>query len=280
MLPSDMWDLLLSHKIHVLACGDPGQLPPINPKDDNHVLDKPHIFLDEIMRQAQDSEIIRLSMHIREGKPLHTFPCANAEVKIIRPQEITSGMYQWADQVICATNNTRHDINKLIRQLNGRDGDPQVGDKVISLKNHWFELSNENLTPLTNGTIGTITDVSNYEYYLPPGIHTNPKMPALTLSMVDEDGDSYEDMILDYNALVNGKKYLSDKQEYYLAKKALVPYEFSYGYAITCWKAQGSEWGKVLGIEESFPFDKETHKRYLYTMATRASNKLVLVRKN
>lgn len=50
MLPLEMWNLLLSHHIYVLACGDPGQLPPINPEDDNHILDNPHVFLDEIMR--------------------------------------------------------------------------------------------------------------------------------------------------------------------------------------------------------------------------------------
>jgi len=53
-------------------------LPPVpdgNEDPDNHVLDHPHIFLDEIMRQAQESEIIRLSMHVREGNPLLTFPC-------------------------------------------------------------------------------------------------------------------------------------------------------------------------------------------------------------
>ena len=76
MLPRPMWELLMTHNVYILATGDPGQLPPINPDDDNHVLDKPHVFLDEIMRQAQDSEIIRLSMHIREGQPLSTFECA------------------------------------------------------------------------------------------------------------------------------------------------------------------------------------------------------------
>ena len=48
----------------------------IEKNENNHVLDKPHIFLDEIMRQAQDSEIIRLSMWVREGKPLGQFPVA------------------------------------------------------------------------------------------------------------------------------------------------------------------------------------------------------------
>jgi ATP-dependent exoDNAse (exonuclease V) alpha subunit len=52
----------------------------------------------------------------------------------------------------------------------------------------------------------------------------------------------------------------------------------TYGYAITCHAAQGSEWDKVLVIEESFPFDKTEHARWLYTACTRASDKLVLVR--
>jgi hypothetical protein len=34
-----------------------------------------------------------------------------------------------------------------------------------------------------------------------------------------------------------------------------------------------------LGFEENHPFDKEEHKKYLYTMATRASDKLVIIRK-
>ena len=58
----------------------------------------------------------------------------------------------------------------------------------------------------------------------------------------------------------------------------IVPKEFAYGYAITVHKAQGSEWDKVLVLEERFPFDKEEHARWLYTAVTRASDKLVLLR--
>ena len=54
--------------------------------------------------------------------------------------------------------------------------------------------------------------------------------------------------------------------------------EFTYGYAVTTHKAQGSEWDKVLILEEKFPFEKEEHARWLYTAVTRASEKLVLVR--
>ena len=58
----------------------------------------------------------------------------------------------------------------------------------------------------------------------------------------------------------------------------IIPREFAYGYAITCHKSQGSEFEKVLVLEESFPFEKKEHARWLYTACTRASEKLVLLR--
>ena len=100
MLPKAIWDLLLSHHIHVIALGDPGQLPPIG--ESNKVLDKPHVFLDEIMRQAQESEIIRLTMQIREGKPL--VPFIGNEVQVLTKNDVVSGLYTWADQIIAAKN--------------------------------------------------------------------------------------------------------------------------------------------------------------------------------
>ena len=56
------------------------------------------------------------------------------------------------------------------------------------------------------------------------------------------------------------------------------PLDFNYGYAITCHKAQGSEWDNIVVMEEWFPNDLETHCRWLYTALTRASEKVVIVR--
>jgi len=36
-------------------------------------------------------------MHVRAGKPLHTFQAAQKEVMIVRPFEVTDGMKLWAD---------------------------------------------------------------------------------------------------------------------------------------------------------------------------------------
>ena len=282
MLPKPMWDLLMKHNIYILATGDPGQLPPVNPEDDNHMLDNPHVFLDEIMRQAQDSEIIRLSMHIREGLPLSTFGCEGRQVQIFNKGDVVSGMYDWADQILCATNAQRTQINNFVRQQKGFGPEPEVGDKVISLRNHWDFASSSGEWALTNGSIGTIEYMTERPIWVPKYIYDKGPIPYLFTDVVLDDGDKFNSIPIDYNSLKNGEMTLNPKQTYMLNRqKDLLdaPYEFAYAYAITVWKAQGSEWNKVLGFEEWFPNDTDTHRRFLYTMATRASNKLVIIKK-
>ena len=280
MLPKEMWELLLRHHIHIIACGDPEQLPPINPDMDNHVLDHPHVFLDEIMRQAAESEIIRLSMHVREGNPLETFQCDNQQVQVITKNDVVTGMYEWADQIICATNNTRVNVNNNMRKLRGFSDAPQENDKVISLSNHW-DIFSTGHAPLTNGSIGYLKEFTVQSIYLPKYIY-NGSLEVMIATVETEDKDIFTGLTLDYNFLINNKKTLSPQQEYKLLKNKRYmdpPFDFTYGYAITCHKAQGSEWQKLLVFEEKFPFDKEEHRRWLYTAITRASEKLVIVKK-
>ena len=282
MLPKEMWLRLLSHRIHVIACGAPFQLPPIDKDSDNHVLDNPHIFLDEIMRQAYDSEIIRFSMWIREGKPINEFPATGQQVMFVKPEEIVTGMYDWADQILCATNAKRNAINMNMRQIKGFGPEPAVGDKIISLRNQWEFFSNGVVdpAPLTNGTIGVIQRTDRYDMSLPFWI-SEKKIPILYTNMIDENGDVFNYIPVDYTSLTTGEKFLTGKQEFQIRKNPNCPdppFEFAYAYGITCHKAQGSEWGKVKVYEEGFPYEKTEHARWAYTAATRASEKLVWVR--
>lgn len=282
MLPLKMWELLMSHGVYVLACGDPGQLPPIDKSTDNHVLDTPHIFLDEIMRQAQDSEIIRLSMWVREGKPLSDYKGTNEQVQLFTQNELVDGMYSWADQILCATNAKRNEINNYVRAQKGYGIEPEIGDKIISLHNHWEFMSDDLTWALTNGSIGTIDCYQNNSVYVPKYIYQGP-ITYMTTDIRLEDGALFLDVPIDYKMLKTGVSTLDAKQSYLLKKnkklRIEVPYDFAYAYAITTWKAQGSEWDKVLGIEEQFPYDEDTHRRFLYTMITRAKDKLVIIKK-
>lgn len=280
MLPKQMWELLLAHHIPIVCCGDPEQLPPIDPNTDNHVLDKPHVFLDEIMRQAAESEIIRLSMFIREGNNLADFKCENQQVQIFQKKDVVTGMYEWADQMLCATNKTRTDVNAAMRSLRGFNQTPQVNDKIISLSNQW-EFGSTIGTPLTNGSIGSIDDYRIDYKYLPRYISSEP-MEIMYTNMLTEDGEYFTEIPIDFNYLKYGQETLNSKQKYQMKKNVRCPdppFDFTYGYCITVHKAQGSEWNKILVFEENFPFSKEEHRRWLYTAITRASEKIVVVKK-
>lgn len=278
MLPSDMWELLLSHKIYVLACGDPFQIPPIDPTKDNHVLDNPHIFLDEVMRQAKESDIICLSMDIRNGKSITPF--MGNDARVFSRKDLVDGMYFWADEIICGTNNTRRDINEYMRKSQGRDLQPEIGDKIICGRNCWGVLSFKEKNPLINGTIGIIKDMSIIynEYFSGSQLI---QVPILSTD-IESSNDIFLMAGIDYQCLTTGKKYLSPEEEYKLRKdkrNGELPIEFDYGYAITCHRAQGSQWDKVLVIEENFPFKTIEHARWLYTACTRATKRLTLVLK-
>ena len=291
MLPNKMWLTLLRHPVYILAVGDPGQLPPLPPKageeeTNNHVLDNPHIFLDEIMRQAQDSEIIRLSMHVREGLSLRDFPCAQEEVQIFKPHQVVDGMYLWADQILCATNAKKNQINNFVRKQLGYGEEPCIGDKIICRENHWDRLSIADEWALTNGAIGTISKF-NVEKIGYPSYICNTQVDYMYTDMrFEEANDDFIALPIDYKKLTTDTSALTGPQIYRVngfankGKCAPAPYEFNYAYAITTHKAQGSEWDKILVFEENFPFQNEEHKRWLYTAITRASKKLVIVTKS
>ena len=282
MAPKTLIDLLFTHNVYVICLGDPGQLPPIDKNEDNHLLDHPHIFLDEIMRQAQESEIIRLTMKIRNHEPIDYYD--GKEVKIIPYSQLNTGILQWGDQILTATNNRRQAINNQMRQLKNYPNYPVDGDKMICLRNYWEDFSVGG-DPLVNGTIGILNNSFQTWRQIPPIVKSNiKKFDVLTGDLIIPDtNDMYDLVDMDQKMILTGNKCCGWQLSYKLGKLRLkygdiVPKEFAYAYAITCHKAQGSEWNNIVVLEENFPFDKEEHARWLYTACTRSSEKLVLVR--
>lgn len=284
MVPKELLQRLIKYNVHIICLGDPGQLPPINKNEDNHLLDHPHVFLDEIMRQEAESEIINLTMDIRAGKPLTRYQ--GKEVQVLNKDELTTGMLLWADQIICAKNETRIALNNQMRDLLGRSGGPQDGDKVICLKNNW-DIYSVNNNPLVNGTIGYLKDSFSTYINLPRQITSDgqpKKLDILTANFISDTEEDYGILNMDKQLITTGVPGLDWKTSYKMGRnwwfQDKIPDQFTYGYAITGWKAQGSEWDNVLVIEEGFPFDKEEHKQFLYTCATRAAKKLVIIKKD
>ena len=260
MLEKEQWAILMRWGIPVIALGDPFQLPPIH--EDNGVLAHPHVFLDQVMRQAQDSEIIRLSMDIRDGKSLSLYN--GKDVAVIEKSKIADQLLLKADQVLCGKNATRFGLNQRIRRAVWGDRyriAPINGDKCICLKNYWDKGN------LTNGTIGTVDKIYTRDSYL--------LKPMMLASFQSDIGDKYDFLSMDYKIFTEGKTTVN-QDNWRMFPKYERPMEFDYGYAITVHKSQGSEFNKVILFNEHLGSDREHYLRWLYTGATRASKKLIV----
>lgn len=259
MLEKEQWEILMRWGIHVICLGDPFQLPSIN--QENHILDHPHIFLDEIMRQAQDSEIIRLSMDVRAGKPLSLFK--GKDVWVVPKDKITDRMLSIANIVLCGKNATRYYLNQKMRRLRWQEqykDEPIEGDKIICLKNYW------NYGDLANGLIGTIDWIDKQEDFI---------LKTKLIADFKTDDNVFRGLSMDYQLFTDGKP-LVNQDNWKMYPKEIRPMEFDYAYAITCHKAQGSEFEKVVLFNEPIGKDRELRQRWLYTGLTRSSKKLVV----
>lgn len=257
---------ILTFNIPIIAMGDSGQLEPIG--EGNGLLKSPHVFLDEVHRQAKDNSIIRLSMLIREGKSIPDFN--DDFVKVFDKNKVNMGMILWADQVICGKNTTRRNINAAVREHLGRKSEmPEIGDKMICLRNYWDEVNEEGI-PLINGTIGTISKI--WMHVPDQGVLGDKFVADFTPDFSDKH---FERVNLDTN-IIKGMAPQAEKYPEGMGRMKQVKHEFDYGYAITCHKSQGSEFDNVLVFEEMLR--RESHARWLYTAVTRAAQKLVLIR--
>lgn len=283
LAPKTMLELLLSYNVFCIFLGDPFQLPQIDKNEAHDYLNHPHVFLDEIMRQAAESEIIQLTMKIRNGETIDF--TKGKEVMVIPRKELVTGHLTWADQIICGTNNTRININKQMREMLGFEGVlPNNGEKMICLRNYWDDISEEGESSLVNGMTGIINNPFG-DYRMAPSYvrMRDHRIPLIKGMFISEDGQHFNNVDMDQHLIETGEPFLDWKESYALGKLKMkigdiIPRAFDYAYAITCHKSQGSEWNNVLVIEERFPFDKKEHARWLYTAVSRSSEKCVLVR--
>ena len=261
MVPMQLLTDLMSFNIPLVCLGDPGQLEPIG--EDNGLLKNPNIFLEEIHRQAQDNSIIKLSMMVRQGEKLPVIT-DDPFVKVLKKEDLTLPMLQWADQILCSKNITRRTINHEMRQAMGfTDPLPEKGDKLICLHNYWDFLNDDGF-PLINGTVGKVTDIVKGK---DSGIL--PQQCFIDFQAVYTEPEFYS-----INADPNIFKGIAPQKN--LLKNKRIIHEFDYGYAITIHKSQGSSFEKVLIYEEYLK--GAGHARLLYTAITRASEKLVLIK--
>ncbi len=260
MVGKKMADDLLAFGKPILVLGDPGQLPPV--KDEGFfVKGEPDVMLTEIHRQAADSPILRLATMAREGQPI-PFGAFDDNVWKMSRHDVTPAQLLHGGQVICGTNAMRRRLNMAMKQAAGFAADypTGAGEKIICLRNR-HDLG------LINGMFLTLSAVQPHPH--------NPR--AFRAEIETEDGvaiggaqdfwrGEYDDHLLfDPNR----------NRHEWSVRRGLI--ETSWGYAITCHKAQGSQYPTVIVVDDGFGHSTEARKQWLYTAITRAEHGLLLL---
>lgn len=270
---------VLSFKTPVLVLGDPAQLPPVNGAG-FFTEAVPDVMLTEIHRQAADNPIIRIATDIRLGKQLvlgsHKGLLPGHGVAIISRNSVKQSTELAADQILCGKNNTRVSINRRMREqlraggkLPPGDHLPVVGDRVICLKNKRDRA-------LLNGGIWSVASLADRR----PGSKRKGRADVSYLGLESLDVKRDEDVWVPHAYWFWDGKLANLNLPDKLQRGAYD--EFDYAYAITCHKSQGSQWDKVLVLDESSVFggrnddDQDIPKRWLYTAVTRAAEAVII----
>ncbi len=240
---------LLSFGTRVLVLGDPAQLPPVK-GEGFFTAGDPDFMLTEVHRQAADNPIIAMSMKVRQGESLGFG--AYGDSKVIRPADLVTEEVLSADQILVGKNDTRRRYNKRIRDLKGIKGDFQTSDRVVCLKNN-REMG------LLNGGIWNVDKVIRQSRDITT-MHVSPLDSGMTKQPVE---------VVTHHAWTRGQERDLD----WKAARRFQP--FDYAYALTCHKAQGSQWDDVMVFDEGGIFPEPD--RWLYTAITRAAGKVTVV---
>lgn len=242
MVDARVGEDLLSFGVPVLVLGDPAQLPPV--KGCGFFTGQaPDVMLCEIHRQAQESPVLRLATQVREGLPLE--PGEYGTSLVIESGTRVGKYAQECDQIIAGTNKTRQSINRNMRKLHGMtDALPVIGDKVVCLRNNHD-------AGLLNGSLWNVTDV----------LSSDEEDTVMTIACDD----------ISMTVHAPSGPFLGKEIDYFNRDVEL----FDYGYALTCHKAQGSQWESVLIMNESRVFRKDA-QAWLYTAISRASERVVI----
>lgn len=280
---------LLSFNVKCLFSGDSAQLPPVS--GSCPLLKKPHYIMTEIVRQAADNPIIQVATLARKGEYI-PYGSYGDKVCVISGQsfkgEERKRLLLGADQILCGTNKTRNALNKEMRIYKNIPPSvylPIMGEKLICTLNDWEKpLDKEERFHLVNGIIGIaenvkeeMDDLATMEFRA-DFLQESVKVPFDTgIFQCGRYKHGYGNRAV---TLSNGR-VVSEYNVEVLRKLKSVSDEpvcrFEFAYAVTCHKAQGSEFDFVIVFDESWVFGAEQH-RWLYTAITRAKKKLLIIR--
>lgn len=235
MVDVDQKDDIVKTKATLIAVGDPGQLPPVQREP---AFITPNFTLTQIHRQVAGSPIIQQAYRVRNGLPYHDNGDPNFRV-IKGFSNITDQDLLDADIILCWRNQTVREINMRVRKLKFgfTNAHANKGEPVMCLRN--FAEHN-----IQNGGI--------YECLEP----YNSVKHSIAIEV-----DGFHTKVKQADWQIQPEK----------GRKT----SFDLAYACSVHKSQGSEWDRVLLIDDYTMYNDRS--KWLYTGITRAAKSIVVV---
>jgi len=308
------------HKCKLLLIGDQAQLPPVK-MDLSPALDERNlqmqfdktvksIELDEVMRQAETSGILKNATRIREflNDELYEdfrfdLSGQNDVVRLIDGHEIMDALgdsyreYGNEGTAIIVRSNKRANLyNQQIRsRILFKEEEVSAGDYFMVVKNNYFWLDTKSEAGfIANGDIIEILEIfsikelygfrfaevkiqmTDYPNLAPfETVLLLDTLTSETPSLSYEEGNKlYQEVMKDYaDETSKYKKFMKVKNN-----KFFNALQVKFSYAITCHKSQGGQWETIMVEQPYLPngMDKD-YLRWLYTAVTRARKKLYLI---
>ena len=232
---------VLATGVTVIAIGDPGQLPPVSGVP---FFSSADFTLRQVQRQALLSPIVRQAHAVRAGRPYQGDGDGFRVSRRVMGEDLLA-----ADIVLTGRRWTRSRVNELKRHVLGIEAPlPRAGEPMVCLKNSPMQ-------GLYNGAI----------YVAARDLQERDKCIGIRL-------DNGEEIEVEADFLGPGR----EDEAFEKSGVAQWKMAFAFGYALTVHKAQGSEWDRVLLIDE-WGGQGVGRAQWLYTGITRATREIMVV---
>lgn len=295
MISRGVWEHLYFYcqalGLNIVLIGDGFQLPPVEVDPAKRAFSvfaedfraDHRVTLTEVLRQALESPIIRISNLIRTETDitsailqLDTVTEARLEIHLLETLS-NQGV------AICHRNATRHHMNVRIRELRGLTDEALApGEPLLVTKNN-YRLE------VFNGEVFTLKSLQKIQGPVP--VRDQYKNISMFLRFQEADLQDLQEQAVICPEEVFGKTGSMDMDAIRKASRGLIrgvyeregktpelaPHHMhaNLGYVLTCHKSQGSEWADaVVLMEPSVRVGTIEGRRWVYTALTRAKNRV------
>lgn len=280
----------LSHYRRVLFTGDPDQLPPVVEDSSLEaqmgscgVLEKPDATLQSVHRHGKDTAIYVVSHGARRGEQPAFGPSEDGRVLHLSEADGHFGIDQLheyvdqADVVLTQRNSVRVMINEYVRRRRGFmtspiDFRPKPGEILVCSENFMHPVKK---TRVANGERMKVT-----EFLGTRSVRKDAPEVQDFAVMAHPEGREHDEAewLISSQMLMGDQIRGSVLETEHVSGPRSGVMRADWGYCLTVHKAQGSEWPRVVVVDDNDPDHNVPLNKWYYVAYSRAVEQLVILK--